>query len=112
MLALATGCGSPPRQARRPSLHRDDRGRQRGGIVWATGITYLIWYLGVAAEKWMSRASWIALVAAVLVGLLITLLIRRKTGTLVRQAEAEAEAEADLSAVSGAITPETADKEG
>ena len=30
-----------------------------GGIVWATGITYLIWYLGVAAEKWMSRASWI-----------------------------------------------------
>ena len=89
-----------------------------GGIVWATGITYLIWYLGVAAEKWMSRASWIALVVAVLVGLLITLLIRRKTGTLVRQAEAEAraeaeaEAEADLSAVSGAITPETADKEG
>jgi predicted cobalt transporter CbtA len=64
----------------------------------------------------MSRASWIALVAAVLVGLLITLLIRQKTGTLVRQAEAEAraeaEAEVDLSAVSGAITPETADKEG
>ena len=88
-----------------------------GGIVWATGITYLIWYLGVAAEKWMSRASWIALVAAVLVGLLITLLIRQKTGTLVRQAaeaeaRAEAEAEVDLSAVSGAITPETADKEG
>src|SRR5207248_4552338 len=52
-----------------------------GGIVWATGITYLIWFLGLAAEKWMSRASWIALVAAVLVGVLITLLIRRKTGT-------------------------------
>ncbi|HMH36759.1 MAG TPA: hypothetical protein VK584_07470, partial [Streptosporangiaceae bacterium] len=78
-------------------------------------ITYVIWYLGVAAEKWMSRVSWFGLVAAVLVGLAITLLIRRKTGTLVRQAEAEAEAEAeakaDLSAVSGAITPETADKE-
>jgi uncharacterized membrane-anchored protein YhcB (DUF1043 family) len=42
----------------------------------------------------MSRASWIALVAAVLVGLAVTLLIRRKTSTLVRQAEAEAEAEA------------------
>jgi hypothetical protein len=40
----------------------------------------------------MSRASWIALVAATLVGVLITLLIRRKTRTLVRQAEAEAEA--------------------
>src|SRR6185437_15302208 len=87
-----------------------------GGIVWAGGITYLIWYLGLAAEKWMSRVSWFGLVAAVLVGLAVTLLIRRKTGTLVRQAEAEAEAEAeakaDLSAVSGAITPETADKEG
>lgn len=69
-----------------------------GGIVWATGITYLIWYLGLAAEKWMSRVSWFGLVAAVLVGLAITLLIRRKTGTLVRQAEAEAEAEVDLPA--------------
>ena len=65
-----------------------------GGIVWATGITFLIWFLGAAAEKWMSRASWIALVVATLVGLLITLLIRRKTRTLVRRAEAEAQAEA------------------
>jgi len=39
---------------------------------------------------------------------LITLLIRRKTGTLVRQAEAEAEV--DLSAVV-AVTPEIAEKE-
>ena len=62
-----------------------------GGIVWATGITYLIWFLGVAAEKWMSRLSWLGLVAAVLVGLGITLLVRRKTRTLVSQAEAKAE---------------------
>ena len=40
-----------------------------GGIIWATGITYLIWFLGVAAEKWLSRVSWLGLVAAVLVGL-------------------------------------------
>jgi membrane protein DedA with SNARE-associated domain len=69
-----------------------------GGIVWATGITYLIWFLGVAAEKWMSRLSWLGLVAAVLVGLGITLLIRRKTRTLVSQAEAKAEAEAEARA--------------
>ena len=49
----------------------------------------------------MSRASWIALVAATLVGLLITLLIRRKTRTLVRQAEAEIEAEAEAGAGAG-----------
>ena len=75
-----------------------------GGIFWAGGITYLIWFLGLAAEKWMSRLSWFALVAAVLVGLAITLLIRRKTRTLVRQAEAEAEAEAEVDL--------SADKEG
>jgi len=69
-----------------------------GGIVWATGITYLIWFLGLAAEKWMSRLSWLGLVAAVLVGLGITLLIRRKTRTLVSQAEAKAEAEAEARA--------------
>ena len=69
-----------------------------GGIIWATGITYLIWFLGVAAEKWLSRLSWLGLVAAVLVGLVITLLIRRKTRTLVSQAEAKAEAEAEAEA--------------
>jgi hypothetical protein len=53
-----------------------------GGIIWATGITYLIWFLGAAAERWLSRASWIGLVAAVLASLLVTLLIRRKTRTL------------------------------
>ena len=64
-----------------------------GGIIWATGLTYLIWFLGVAAEKWLSRVSWLGLVAAVLVGLVITLLIRRKTRSLTREAEARAEAE-------------------
>ena len=76
-----------------------------GGILWATGITFLIWFLGAAAEKWMSRASWLALVAATLVGLLITLLIRRKTRTLVRQAEAEAEAEARAQVLAEAEAP-------
>jgi membrane protein DedA with SNARE-associated domain len=60
-----------------------------GGIVWATGITYLIWFLGLAAEQWLSRFSWLGLAAAVLAGLGITLLVRRKTRALARQAEAE-----------------------
>ena len=61
-----------------------------GGIAWAAGITYLIWFLGLAAEQWMSRVSWLGLAAAALVGLGITLLIRRKTKALTRQAEAGA----------------------
>lgn len=62
-----------------------------GGIVWATGITYLIWFLGLAAEQWMSRVSWLGLLAAVVTGLGITLLVKRKTSTLARQAEERAE---------------------
>src|SRR5689334_21108130 len=63
-----------------------------GGIIWATGITYLIWFLGQAAEKWLSRASWIGLVAALAVGLAVTLLIRRRTSRLAAQHEAESAA--------------------
>jgi membrane protein DedA with SNARE-associated domain len=73
-----------------------------GGIVWATGMTFLIWFLGVAAERWLTRFSWLALVAAVAGGVVVTLLIRRKTAALARQAEAEAEAEARAEAAAPA----------
>jgi membrane protein DedA with SNARE-associated domain len=59
-----------------------------GGIIWASGLTYIIWFLGQAAEKWLSRASWIGLAAALLVGVAVTLLIRRRTTKLVEQHEA------------------------
>ena len=65
-----------------------------GGIVWAAGMTYLIWFLGLAAEQWLSRFSWLGLAAALLAGLGITLFVRRKTQALTRQAEAEAAAPA------------------
>ena len=74
-----------------------------GGIVWAAGITYVIWFLGLAAEQWMSRLSWLGLAAATLVGLGITLLIRRKTRALTRQAEAQAEAEAEARSRQGTL---------
>ena len=61
-----------------------------GGIAWAGGITYLIWFLGQAAGKWLSRASWIGLAAALAVGVAVTLLIRRKTGKLAARHEAAA----------------------
>jgi membrane protein DedA with SNARE-associated domain len=79
-----------------------------GGIIWATGITYLIWFLGQAAEKWLSRASWIGLVAALAVGLAVTLLIRRRTSKLAarHQAESAAEQEAQASSETEA-SPET-----
>ena len=35
-----------------------------GGIVWAGGTTALVYTLGVVAQLWLQRLSWIALVAA------------------------------------------------
>lgn len=54
-----------------------------GGAIWATGTTYVIYYLGVAAEKWLSRFSWIGLLAAIVVGVVASLWLKRKTGRLV-----------------------------
>lgn len=56
-----------------------------GGICWAGGLTAAIYYLGEVADKWFSRFSWIGLIVAVLGGLAIGLVIRRRT---VKAAEA------------------------
>ncbi|MFI1044826.1 DedA family protein [Streptomyces griseoruber] len=49
-----------------------------GGIVWAGGTTAVIYYVGVVAESWLKRFSYLGLVAAVLIGLTSFLVIRRK----------------------------------
>lgn len=49
-----------------------------GGILWAGGTTALIYYLGVVAEKWLSRFSWIGLIVAVLLGIAVTVVVRRR----------------------------------
>ncbi|MFJ5997522.1 DedA family protein [Streptomyces sp. NPDC092370] len=49
-----------------------------GGIVWAGGTTAVIYYVGIVAESWLKRFSWLGLVAAVLVGLTSMLVLKRK----------------------------------
>jgi membrane protein DedA with SNARE-associated domain len=49
-----------------------------GGIVWAGGTTAVVYYLGIVAEKWLSRFSWIGLAVAVAAGLIVTLVVRRR----------------------------------
>ncbi|GEL26981.1 putative membrane protein [Pseudonocardia sulfidoxydans NBRC 16205] len=63
-----------------------------GGIVWATGTTLLVYSLGVVAEHWLSRFSWVALLVAVIAGIGVTLFVRRRTH---RMAEAHAAQEKD-----------------
>jgi membrane protein DedA with SNARE-associated domain len=60
-----------------------------GGLLWAGGTTAVVYYAGLAAERWMSRFSWIALVIAVLVGIAMTLLLRERTSHLIAELEEE-----------------------
>lgn len=60
-----------------------------GAICWAGGTTAVVYFLGLAAEKWLSRFSWVALVLAVLIGAGMTLLLKERTGRLIAQLEAE-----------------------
>jgi membrane protein DedA with SNARE-associated domain len=60
-----------------------------GAVFWAGGTTAVVYYAGLAAERWLSRFSWIALVVAVIAGIALTLLLRERTRTLIAQLEAE-----------------------
>ncbi|MFI9650337.1 DedA family protein [Streptomyces sp. NPDC052040] len=59
-----------------------------GGVVWAGGTTAVIYYVGVVAESWLKKFSWLGLVAAVLIGLASMLVVRRKAAKAAAQREA------------------------
>ncbi|MEU9269154.1 DedA family protein [Streptomyces sp. NPDC048253] len=63
-----------------------------GGIAWAGGTTAVIYYVGVVAESWLKKFSYLGLVAAVLIGLTSMLIIKRKAKKM-QSASQEAEAE-------------------
>ncbi|WP_375489396.1 DedA family protein [uncultured Mycobacterium sp.] len=60
-----------------------------GAICWAGGTTALIYYAGVAAERWLTRFSWIALVVAVVAGAIAAALLRERTSRAIAELEAE-----------------------
>jgi membrane protein DedA with SNARE-associated domain len=60
-----------------------------GAVCWAGGTTALVYYLGIAAERWLSRFSWIALVVGLLVGLGIAFLVRDRSARIIAELEAE-----------------------
>jgi len=49
-----------------------------GGIVWAFGTAFAIYYAGHAAERYLKDFAWVALGVAVLAGLGTTLYLRRR----------------------------------
>ena len=60
-----------------------------GAVCWAGGTTAVVYFLGLAAEKWLSRFSWVALVVAVVIGIGMTRLLKERTGKLIAQLESE-----------------------
>lgn len=49
-----------------------------GGIVWAGGTTAVIYSVGVVAEAWLKRFSWLGLVVALLIGLTSMLVLKSR----------------------------------
>jgi membrane protein DedA with SNARE-associated domain len=60
-----------------------------GAICWAGGTTALVYFAGMAAERWLERFSWIALVFAVVCGLIAAVLLRERTSRAIAELEAE-----------------------
>ncbi len=77
-----------------------------GGIIWAFGTTFVIRFVGNAAERWLKGFSWIALVLALLAGAATTLYLRRRALSHSVQQEAVAAqhgAEHPAGGVAGAL---------
>lgn len=50
-----------------------------GGVVWAGGTTAIVYYVGMVAEDWLKRFSWVALCAAIVVGLGSFVIMKRRS---------------------------------
>ncbi|MFE0173670.1 DedA family protein [Streptomyces sp. NPDC059002] len=66
-----------------------------GGIIWAGGTTAVIYYIGVVAEDWLKRFSYLGLAAAVLIGLTSMLIVRRRAKKAAAEADGAAAAVAE-----------------
>lgn len=71
-----------------------------GAICWAGGTTALVYYAGMAAEHWLSRFSWVALLVAALGGVIGAIALRGRIGAQIAELEAQHGRQAD--AVEGA----------
>lgn len=60
-----------------------------GAICWAGGTTALVYYAGLAAERWLERFSWIALVVAIVAGITAAIFLRKRTSRMIADLEAE-----------------------
>jgi membrane protein DedA with SNARE-associated domain len=79
-IALLRIFAGPLAGALKMPYHRFLIANALGGIVWATGTTALIHYVGEVAEKWLSGFAWVGLGVALLAGIGISLYIKHRAG--------------------------------
>ena len=65
-----------------------------GGIAWAGGTTALIYYVGEVAEKWLGNFSKYGLVAAIIIGVVVFFVMKKRLG----RAHAEEEKQEETAA--------------
>ena len=70
-----------------------------GALCWAGGTTALVYSAGIAAERWLTRFSLIALLVAVACGVTAAIVLRERTSRAIADLDAE---EADESGPSAA----------
>jgi membrane protein DedA with SNARE-associated domain len=78
-IALLRVLAGPLSGALKVPYHKFFLANAAGGICWAGGTALIIYYIGKAAEQWLSRFSYIALALAVVAGIVTTLVIRKRT---------------------------------
>jgi membrane protein DedA with SNARE-associated domain len=66
-----------------------------GGIAWAGGTTALVYSLGVVAETWLSRFSYLALGVAIVAGVVVSLVVKKRMGRHEERASSEETASAE-----------------
>jgi membrane protein DedA with SNARE-associated domain len=49
-----------------------------GGALWTVGTTYAIYALGIVAETWLKRFSWVGLIVALVVGASVGWVVKRR----------------------------------
>ncbi|MDT5035172.1 MAG: hypothetical protein QOE03_357 [Micromonosporaceae bacterium] len=66
-----------------------------GGVLWAYGTTFAIYFSGQAAERWLKQSSWLALVVAIVAGLVTTVVLKRRLADGRGQPEPDEKVEVD-----------------
>ena len=72
-----------------------------GAVCWAGGTTAVVYFAGMAAERWLERFSWVALVVAIVFGLIAAFALRERTARTIAELEEEHYRKAGSGAASG-----------